>query len=86
MESFWDNFRIILGSGWNHFGIILDHFGIMLGSFWDHFGIILGSFLDHFGIIWDHFDMILGSFWGSELPWTPSDAGGRVVGSHQTSQ
>ena len=41
--------------------------------------IILGSF-------WDHFDMILGSFWGSELPWTPSDAGGRVVGSHQISQ
>ena len=35
---------------------------------------------------WDPFGMILGSFWGSELPWTPSDAGGRVVGSHQTSQ
>ena len=44
-----------------------------------HFAIILGSF-------WDHFGMILGSFWGSELPWTPSDAGGRVVGSHQISQ
>ena len=70
MGSFWDHFRIDLGSCSDHFGIISesvwDHVGIILGSFWDHVGIILGSFWDHFGTIlgsfWDHFGIILGSF------------------------
>ena len=33
----------MLGSCW-------DHFGIILGSFWDQFGIMLGQFWDYFGI------------------------------------
>ena len=44
LGSFWDHFGIILGLFWNHFGIIL-------GSCWDHFGIILGQFWNHVGII-----------------------------------
>ena len=43
LGSFWDHFGIILGSFW-------DHFGIILGSFWDLFGNILGSCWEDFGI------------------------------------
>ena len=46
----------------DHFGSILDNFGIILGQFWDHFGIILGPSWDHFGPFSDHFGIILGSY------------------------
>ena len=61
------NFGVIL----NHFGVILGsswcHFGVTLGSSWGHLGVILGSFWDQFGInlesFWDHFGIMLGSIW-----------------------
>ena len=61
----------MLGSFYNHFGMILgsfwDHFGIILGSFWDYFGIMFGSFSDYFRIILasfcDPFKKVLETFW-----------------------
>jgi hypothetical protein len=65
--------RIILGSLWSHFGVILDSFGVqrvILGSFgvvWGSFCGQIGVLLSHFGVILgsfsDHFRVILGSFW-----------------------
>ena len=56
----------MLGSFWNHFGIILD-------LCWDHFGIILGSFWDHLGSFWDHFGIDFLKYFQTldHPPWRP---------------
>ena len=41
----------MLGSYFDHVGIILGSFWDLLGSLWDHVGIVLGSFGDKFGIV-----------------------------------
>ena len=43
----WDHFCNVLGSFWDHLGIILNYRGIIFGSLWGHLGIILDSLRDH---------------------------------------
>ena len=80
LGSYWDHFGIMLGSSRNKFGMILgsswDHFGITLGSFWDDVGIILGS-------IWDQFGVISGSCLAVRTGPSP-ERGGRQNGQNGT--
>ena len=88
LESFWDHYGLILKSFCYHvemtlgdLGVTLGDVGVTSGSVWGH--IILGSLWDHVAIILEPFGTLEKP---SELPWTPSNAGGRLMGSHQVLQ
>ena len=88
LGSLWGNFEWV----WAHFAWLCDHIGMTFGSLWDDFGITLRSFgvtlvsigvtlksfLDNLRWLWSLFGP-LGML--SELPWTPSEAQGQLVGS-----
>ena len=44
MRSFWHRFAIVLAPFLDTSGIMMDHFGNILGSVWCHLGVISGPF------------------------------------------